>query len=98
MRRAYALQHICTHPGSLHSTVNVNLMGYADDHTAYSSFPATSRSQESYCMENLQACLEEVRTWMSENRLKMNDTKTEAILFGNEAQLKKCLKVCDNRK
>ena len=73
------------------ASFNVNLMEYADDHTAYSSFPAASRSDESNCMENLQACLNEVRSWMSKYRLKMNDSKTEAIMFGNRPQLKKCI-------
>ena len=31
---------------------------------------------------------------MALNKLKMNDTKTEAILFGNSVQLKKCETTC----
>jgi hypothetical protein len=73
------------------SMYRVHLMGYADDHTAYDSFPATSREQEKACIQNLQKCLEEVRSWMSQNRLKMNDSKTETILFGNKPQLQKCM-------
>jgi hypothetical protein len=68
---------------------HVNLMGYADDHAAYDSFASASRQQEDSCMQNIQGCLEEVRSWMSLNRLKMNDSKTESILFGSNKQLEK---------
>ena len=30
------------------------------------------------------------KQWMAENRLKMNDTKTGYIVFGNNVQLTKC--------
>ena len=33
--------------------------------------------------------LEKIKEWMALNKLKMNDTKSEAILFGNSVQLKK---------
>ena len=36
-------------------------------------------------MENT---LASIRSWMSENRLKMNDSKTELIIYGSRQQLK----------
>ena len=38
----------------------------------------------------LENSVERVKEWMALNKLKMNDTKTEAIFFGNLVQLKKC--------
>jgi hypothetical protein len=69
---------------------NIQIMGYADDHSLYDAFPANSRASELTTMNNLQECLVSVRDWMSRNRLKMNDEKTEFILFGNHVQLNKC--------
>jgi len=67
---------------------NIQIMGYADDHSLYDAFPANSRASELTTMNNLQKCLVSVRDWMSRNRLKMNDEKTEFILFGNHVQFK----------
>ena len=37
--------------------------------------------------QQLEACLEEVRQWMGRNWLKLNDSKTEFIVFGNRTFL-----------
>jgi hypothetical protein len=69
---------------------NIGLMGYADDHILYDSFEANSRSQEQNCIQNLEECLDKTKSWMDQNRLKMNCTKTEFTMFGNQVQLRKC--------
>ena len=66
-----------------------NITGYADDHAIYSSFKPRTPS-ELQTIAKQEQCLESVKTWMSQNRLKMNDDKTEVILFGHRSQLKKC--------
>ena len=68
------------------------LIGYADDHTIYDSFSANSRTQEQSCMDGLEGCLAETKQWMNANRLKMNNSKTEFSLLGNQKQVKKCIK------
>jgi hypothetical protein len=65
-------------------------MGYADDHSIYDSFLANNRTDEHNIMSKLTDCMKTIRNWMSMNRLKMNDTKTEFILFGNQLHVKKC--------
>lgn len=64
-------------------------MGYADDHAVYDSFKAASRQEQHLCINNLQKCLDEIGSWMSSKRLKMNDSKTKAILFGTVKQPQK---------
>lgn len=71
--------------------LNMNIIGYADDHTLYDSFAASSRSDEINCINNLEHCIAETKTWMDKNRLKMNCAKTEFCLFGNKPQTKKCV-------
>ena len=40
-------------------------------------------------MCKLEACVDEIRTWLSENHLRLNDEKTEFILIGQKQLLKK---------
>ena len=54
---------------------------YADDTSAYKSYPADSSSKESATVTGLELDIEITKQWMAENRLKMNDTKTEYIVF-----------------
>ena len=38
---------------------------------------------EKRCKENLEKCIVNVKNWMDENQLKMNDDKTEYIIFSS---------------
>ena len=41
-------------------------------------------------VQNMEDCCREIKTWMSSNKLKLNDEKTEAIfLCGSKAQREK---------
>ena len=42
-------------------------------------------------MCDLSHCVSEIKPWVDHNRLKMNDSKTEFILFGSRKQLAKCI-------
>jgi hypothetical protein len=79
---AYAstLQEIIPHPIQIH--------GYADDHAVKDSFQAGNETDEARSIDALEHCLKDINDWMNENRLKMNNSKTEFILFGNKTQLR----------
>ena len=62
---------------------------YADDTSAYKSYPADSSAKERATVTGLELDIKLTKQWMAENRLKMNDTKTEYIVFGNNVQLAK---------
>ena len=66
------------------------VIGYADDTSAYKLYPADSSAKESAMVMGLELDIKLTKQWMAENRLKMNDTKTEYIVFGNNVQLAKC--------
>ena len=66
------------------------MIRYADDTSAYKLYPADSLAKESATVKGLEVDIELTKQWMAENRLKMNDTKTEYIVFGNNVQLAKC--------
>ena len=37
----------------------------------------------------LQACIRDIRTWMVQDKLRLNDAKTEFLIIGTRAQLNK---------
>ena len=58
-------------------------MVYADDTQLYNLFRAIP-SEVRKSVSNMSDCLDIVRKWMSENKLKLNDEKTEVITFSSK--------------
>ena len=69
---------------------DVDLNGFTDNHSLKNMFKVNDRLAEKQSMYMLEFCLGEVKTWMDENQLRMNDSKTEFIILGGQQQLKKC--------
>ena len=69
----------------------IRFAGYADDTQNYMSFrPLNNSSQPQIdCINKLELCLEDIRSWMLVNFLKLNESKTEFIIFGTRQQLNK---------
>ena len=61
----------------------IDLHGFADDHGYKNSFMAKSRDKEAARIKELEECARNIKTWMDENRLKMNNSKTKFIIFGS---------------
>lgn len=59
---------------------------YADDCQLYKGARGQDLSQVVNAMEN---CISEVKQWMTSNMLKINDDKTEIIIFGTRSSLVK---------
>ena len=60
---------------------------YADDTQLYMSFKPIHGADQT--IARIESCVSEIREWMSENFLKLNDEKTEFILIGSRQQLSK---------
>ena len=69
----------------------IDLHGFADNHVLKNSFRASSRADEKESILSLESTLVNVKTWMDQNRLKMNNGKTEFIMFASKRQLEKCV-------
>lgn len=65
----------------------VLLLGYADDHSAYDSFNPKAIADEKRVITNLENVLVNINDWMNLNRLKLNPSKTEFVLFGSPQML-----------
>ena len=61
---------------------------YADDHQLYTDFSPNQTSLND-AVTHMESCLQEVKSWMISNKLKMNDSKTECIVIGSYQQLEK---------
>ena len=81
-----------TYAGTLQEVIpsGVTLYGYADDHAVKLSFPTVDGTEETTAIEELEQCALRIKSWMDENRLKMNTSKTEFIMFGSKRKLTKC--------
>ena len=67
----------------------VTIHGFADDHALKHTFLAKSRQAEKDSVSTLEAKAADVKVWMDQNHLKMNDSKTEFIMFASRLMLQK---------
>ena len=54
---------------------------YADDTQLYLGFRPASPTSKADTIKKLEDCIEDIRKWMAENLLKLNDDKTEVLLI-----------------
>ena len=77
---------LCTTPLSdIIANQSVNHQLFADDTQLQKSAPL---SEVTNLTKELNACTDDIKTWMTENQLKLNDGKTEALLFPFSSSLK----------
>ena len=62
---------------------------YADDTQLYISFRPALAAEQSVAINAMQDCITDIRNWMLEVKLKLNDDKTEFIIIGTRQQLAK---------
>ena len=66
---------------------SVHFHGYADDTQLYTFFKPGE--DELSALNKMQKCIAEIKSWMSQNWLKLNDDKTEFIILGSPSNLMK---------
>ena len=74
---------------------DISLHGFADDHALKRCFQARNSHQELTVMQSLENCLKDVNKWMGCNRLKMNNTKKESVIFGTKGTVRKMQDNCN---
>lgn len=57
---------------------------YADDSQSYLAFKPTDSTKTAEVLSRVENCLTDVRRWMGNNMLKVNDEKTEVVLFASK--------------
>ena len=68
----------------------VDASAYADDSKLALSFTCRSVIHQENAIREMENCIADVRAWMVSSKLKINDGKTELILFGSRQMLSKC--------
>ena len=66
-----------------------DLYGYADDHKIAFKLQAGNSQNETTTLQQLDNCLNDIIRWMTAFKLKMNQSKTEIIMYGTRQQLAK---------
>ena len=62
---------------------------YADDTQLYLSFCPSGSTGEAEALAAMERCISDVRVWMNEDKLLLNDDKTEFLVIGSKRQLAK---------
>ena len=62
---------------------------YADDTQLYPTFKRNRNGSKEECIHSLENAINELRDWMCNNLLKLNDGKTEFIILGTQQHLQK---------
>ena len=70
----------------------LTLNGFADDHSVRKAFKPSrlDNKEELETIAIMEKSMQDIKVWMDQVRLKMNDSKTEFIYFGWPSQLGKC--------
>ena len=55
------------------------------DTQLYISFKPDGSATETDAVDALQACIRDIRTWMVQDKLQLNDAKTEFLIIGTRA-------------
>ncbi len=65
-------------------THGLDVHKYADDTQLYLSFNVNTPNDEMLARQRIEACISDLRSWMSRNKLKLNDDKTELIILSSK--------------
>ena len=71
----------------------LTLNGFADDHSVRRAFKSSKLSHidEIETITIIESSMLDIKYWMDQVSLKMNESKTEFIYFGESRQLEKCI-------
>ena len=75
--------------GALIRQYNINMHFYADDTQLYLSFVPGDFQSEAESIATLEHCVNRIKDWMTLNKLKLNDDKTEFLILGTRQSLNK---------
>ena len=74
-------QVVDKHPPGIHC--------YADDSQLYSSFCPNASVNQAVALARMESCIDDIRNWMLNDKLKLDDDKTEFLIIGASQQLAK---------
>ena len=66
-----------------------NIIATPDDTQIYLSIDPELQADVDVALQRIENCIDDVRTWMNQNFLKLNDSKTEFVVVGSKTQIEK---------
>ena len=74
-------------------STELTLNGFVDDHSVRKAFKASKldHKEELDTIAIMEKSMQDIKVWMDQVQLKMNESKTEFIYFGWPSQLRKCI-------
>ena len=60
---------------------DITFHGYADDSSNYTAFSLNDKDDFVNALRKVQRCTSDIKAWMSQNKLKLNETKTEVLII-----------------
>ena len=69
---------------------------YADDTQLYLSFRPNDNHGQDDALTTMELCVQDIRVWLSRDKLFMNDKNTEFLVIGTRQKLKKVSIDCFN--
>ena len=69
---------------------HLNLLAYVDDHAIKKELDPNQATEERNEINLLTENITNIKEWMNSVRLKMNNSESEFIIFGNRTQVNKC--------
>ena len=80
--------------------LEVNPNGFAVDHSLNNGFDPNNPASEDKAVSVMEYLMQDIKEWMSQNRLKLNARKMDFMFIGSRQQLCKChtdsIRVCDD--
>ncbi len=70
--------------GELFSQHDMDYHCYADDTQIYMGFNPKNENDQKMAVDKMEDCIMEVKNFMNQNKLKLNDDKTEFVLIGTK--------------
>ena len=67
--------------GNIARTHGLNVHFYADDTQLYMAFDPTDHEDTTSVLTRVENCISDIRTWMVDNKLKLNEDKTEVLIL-----------------
>ena len=71
-------------------SLGLSIQLYADDGQLYIEFNVLDSADVSLKIQLIEECITEIKKWMVNYFMKLNESKTEFILIGNKGDLEKC--------
>ena len=92
--RGHALAHFCLfymYPNysKFWKVTLPDAHAFADDNQLYVSFKPDSTIDQIAAVTAMKSCIDDIKNWMLNDKLKLNDSKTEFLIIGSRQQLSK---------